>query len=216
MQWSLRFEPEARRRSASGGRMQWSLRFEPEARKKKAGGEARLGEREPPDRCGTTITKSGERPGRAREGAFGHHGCAGWRWPLASFQDAVKVERRCSGVRWFPLAALVSPPAHVSRASGSEENFSLRILDFEFRVSSFEFRTQNLRFRFPPVKVDHLPPSFMLRGSTHPPASVVPRTVKAAPWITAASSPANAPAFSFLRSSWARKVSLTTRRRLVN
>ena len=155
MQWSLRFKPEARRRSASGGRMQWSLRFEPEARKKKAGGEARLGEREPPDRCGTTITKSGERPGRAREGAFGHHGCAGWRWPLASFQDAVKVERRCSGVRWFPLAALVSPPAHVSRASGSEENFSLRILDFEFRVSSFEPKTSDSDFPQSRLTISH-------------------------------------------------------------
>ena len=63
-----------------------------------------------------------ERPGRAREGN-------GWamavaqdsRRPLASFHDAVKVERWYSGVRWFTLAALISPRANLSRSSGAEE-----------------------------------------------------------------------------------------------
>ncbi|MBV6497800.1 MAG: hypothetical protein CJBNEKGG_00012 [Prosthecobacter sp.] len=45
-----------------------------------------------------------------------------WRWLLASFQDAVKVERGCGElVLGFSLALLVSPQANFFRASGSEE-----------------------------------------------------------------------------------------------
>ena len=50
------------------GRVGWDAIFiEPEARGRLAGGEARLGEREPPHRDGLTVSGPGLRPGRARE-----------------------------------------------------------------------------------------------------------------------------------------------------
>ena len=45
-----------------------------------------------------------------------------WRWPLASFLDAVKITCGCGDVALgFSLAGLVSSQAHFSRASGLEE-----------------------------------------------------------------------------------------------
>jgi hypothetical protein len=44
-----------------------------------------------------TILDSGKRPGRAREGlGWGIKDAQRWRWPLASFQDAVKMECGCA------------------------------------------------------------------------------------------------------------------------
>ncbi len=47
----------------------------------------------------------------------------GWRWLLAFFQDALKVERgRGDGGLEFSLAGLVSLQANLFRASGSRED----------------------------------------------------------------------------------------------
>lgn len=46
----------------------------------------------------------------------------GWRWFLASFLDAVNVERGGGGIALgFSLAGLFSPQANLFRAFGSEE-----------------------------------------------------------------------------------------------
>ncbi len=69
--WSCAGFIESRWRLAgeqADGRVSWDAIFiELEARGRLAGGEARLGEREPPDRDGLTIIGPGLRPGRARE-----------------------------------------------------------------------------------------------------------------------------------------------------
>jgi hypothetical protein len=62
---SLVWAKQEHRRDRKGAEV---FRVEPEARERLAGGEARLGEREPPDGRVTHIPESGERPGRAREG----------------------------------------------------------------------------------------------------------------------------------------------------
>lgn len=67
--------------------------FEPEARGTSAGGEARLGEREPPDRFGLTITELGLHPRMgARRERLGHGDCTGLAMASRVLQGRVDGE----------------------------------------------------------------------------------------------------------------------------
>jgi hypothetical protein len=75
-----------------------------------------------------------------------------WRWPLASFLDAVKITCGCGDVALgFSLAGLVSPQAHFSRASGLEEAGACSLVARRKRVeageTSFPGKPAPRRFR---------------------------------------------------------------------